>query len=367
MYHSYFRFPAILLSVNVLVGLLAVQAQAEGVSWRRDLDSAKVEAAQSGRLVLIHFWSPTCGPCRGLEQNVFNQPQVGGLLERDFVPVKVNTMDSPALASAFQIDLVPTDVVLTSQGRVISKLTCPPQPADYLQQLAGVAGHYRETLAAGADPSGQTPVHAAYAGLQIGGPAPPAGAAMTAAPVAPPAAAPPVAQAAAAPAPQIQVVTNPYASLQPQQPQQAAVTQAPAAPASSLVDQLPPGCPPLAFDGCSPVYLSTHNQWKEGNPKIGAIHRGQTFLFVDETERAQFLANPDAYSPVFSGLDPVLLLDVNQAVPGLRRFGYRHRGAFYLFSSAETKAKFADNADGYAGAVRMAMNRVDAGQGTVRR
>ncbi|MCH8839664.1 MAG: thioredoxin family protein [Planctomycetes bacterium] len=79
-------------------------SQAEAVRWRTNLDAAKIEATQSGKLVLLHFWTPSCGPCRTLEQDVFSQPQIGDFLEQSFVPVKVNAEISPALAGAYQID-----------------------------------------------------------------------------------------------------------------------------------------------------------------------------------------------------------------------------------------------------------------------
>jgi protein disulfide-isomerase len=119
----------------------------------------------------------------------------------------------------------------------------------------------------------------------------------------------------------------------------------------------------LAFDGYCPVSLKSARKWVAGNPQFGVVHRGRTFLFTNDAQRQQFLANPDAYSPVFSGMDPVLMLDQNQAVEGSRKFGYEYRGAFYLFHNKETMAHFANNPDRYSAQVRQAMNRMDANAG----
>ena len=142
--------------------------------------------------------------------------------------------------------------------------------------------------------------------------------------------------------------------------------------ASRVVDawppQLPPNTPPLAFDGHCPVSLQQMEKWVQGKTSIGAFHRGRTYLFAGESQRQKFLAAPDAYSPVFSGNDPVLLLDDNQEVAGSRNFGFEYRGAFYLFASQETMARFASQPDHYSAGVRQAMNRMDAaGGGTLRR
>ena len=80
----------------------------------------------------------------------------------------------------------------------------------------------------------------------------------------------------------------------------------PAPPAYTGVVQLPDGSPPLGLDGNCPVQLSEHKKWVRGNPSFGAVHRGRTYLFVSAEDQQKFLANPDHYSPVVSGNDPVL-------------------------------------------------------------
>jgi YHS domain-containing protein len=132
--------------------------------------------------------------------------------------------------------------------------------------------------------------------------------------------------------------------------------------------ELPAGSPPMVFDGFCPVTLKTLNRWVEGDRQYGAVHRGRTYLFAGAQQRDQFLADPDVYSPVFAGLDPVLLIDKQQAKEGSRALGYRYGDAFYLFSSKETMQKFKEAPHAYAAGVRQAMNRIDAtGGGTLRR
>ncbi len=384
------------------------EVRADSVRWRNHIDTAKIEAAQTGKLVLLHFWSPSCGPCKQLDSDVFSQPQIGQLLEQHFVPVKINAEISPALAGAFNIDRVPTDVVLSPQGNVVAKLSCPPNASDYSTQLMNLAQHYRQQLAKQNTPA-QAPVQSAYAGLKIGqynnmaiatSPV-----AARQAPISAQPAPVSVQQAVALPADQPQVTFNAYASAKanPQVPAQV-VTAAPAQaaaiqmtssqtplppqqqitvpPASASIAnaavasemesktataiKLPEGSPPLAFEGYCPATLKHARKWVPGDLKYGAIHRGRTYLFTGESQRQQFLANPDAYSPVFSGIDPVKLLDENQTVEGSRKFGYEYRGAFYLFASQATMTRFASQPDQYAAGVRQAMTRMD-GLDTMRR
>ncbi len=106
---------------------------------------------------------------------------------------------------------------------------------------------------------------------------------------------------------------------------------------------IPPGCPPLAMEGNCPVTLMERRRWAQGHPSFGVVHRGRTYLFLGPQEREKFLADPDRYSPVLSGLDPVMLVDSNQAVPGKREFGvFGADGRVYLFASEASLARFSE-------------------------
>jgi YHS domain-containing protein/thiol-disulfide isomerase/thioredoxin len=370
-------------------GASHAQGPAE-VNWRTNVDTAKLEAAQSGRLLLLHFWTPSCGPCRVLESRVFNQPEVAEGLEQYFVPVKVNADQAPALASAFRIRSVPTDVLVTPHGNVVASLSCPNQPGPYLNQLENAAIHYERT--AGAVASGNSPaaLNAAYAGLDTGRYAatrqvPPTPVAASQPDANGPLAAPatsvatgPSPEAAVPSSPAPQVIHNPnltasssttgaYPQTQtnPHVITPAAVPVKP--PVAATPPQLPAGAAPLMFDGFCPVSLKFENKWVRGDVAIGMEHRGRTYLFATEAQRQKFAAAPDDYAPALNGIDPVLMLDENLAEAGTRRFGYRYQNRFYLFSSAESRARFGANPTAYATGVRQAMLRIDGTDSDVQR
>ena len=445
---------------------MSALADTSSIKWRTDLDAAMIEAAQSKRLLLLHFWTTKCGPCVVLEQNVFSQPHVGPAIEQDYVPVKIDADAKPALASQFRIDRVPTEIVMTPQGNVVATLSTPDKADAYVAQLQNLARHFRQTTGGGAGGVPQANVNPAYSSLPVspalprpqaneytqnansapgnasgpvaqqpatsqvqgnpyvassdagrygqaqnvygsqtqspyqqpgGAAATPNGAAgaMTMPSNAMPrsfrnpltaeaAAAPAVAAGAiasaspAATAPTVQTpagpaLASPAGGAAP--PAQAAIAAAMAATAATAAtpaiaaatkpqvsgqSALPAGAPPVAFDGCCPVTLKAVKKWTAGNPALGIVHRGRTYLFAGEAERNQFWADPDGYSPVFAGLDPVLLLEAQQSVPGTRQYGYEYGGLFYLFSSKETMDRFASSPNSYAAGVRQAMSRIDA-------
>jgi YHS domain-containing protein len=124
---------------------------------------------------------------------------------------------------------------------------------------------------------------------------------------------------------------------------------------SAQAPQLPPGCPPAALDGNCPVTLMERRQWATGNRAWGAIHRGRTYLFVGPDEKEKFLANPDFYSPVLAGNDPVLALDNQMLVPGRREFGFfGPDNRVYLFADEASLKRFEANPRRYAAEVLQA-------------
>ncbi|HEY3395277.1 MAG TPA: thioredoxin family protein [Lacipirellulaceae bacterium] len=392
--------------------------QAIGVQWQYDLESAKRAAAQTGRLVLVHFWSPTCKPCLKLEETVFNQPAVGGALQAQFVPVKLNANEHPDIAQSLGITHLPTDVIMTAEGRVLGKQISPPTPAAYVAEATQLARQYTTRLggpyAQATATAPESPrINTAYAGLQIPANTPaaleaqaatlnpdrfaaaanpftasaptPTAASLT--PVAAPAAiaAPPMLQpsqydqfpqpSGAAPAflaPPPHQIANPYAAPPPigasqpttvaAQPTTGASPQAsPVAIAtlkpSPAADPRPPApnAAPIGFDGYCPVSMRTQWKWVPGDPRYGIVHRGRTYLMAGPAEQQQFWADPDRYSPALSGMDPVLAIDHGQQVPGKREHSIDYNNLFYMFASEATLQQFTSTPERYAVAVRQAM------------
>jgi protein disulfide-isomerase len=130
-----------------------------------------------------------------------------------------------------------------------------------------------------------------------------------------------------------------------------------AAGSSSLEAKVPPGSPPLALEGYCPVTLLEQRAWQEGDPKIGVIHRQRLYLFANQAAQQKFLANPDNFSPVCRGHDPVLVLDQNQAVQGRREFGIFFNGRIYLFANEATRAQFEQNPKRYSAEIMQAMRQ----------
>jgi thioredoxin 1 len=84
-------------------------------------------------MVIVDFWAPWCGPCRGFAP-VF---EAASELHGDSVFAKVNTDDQTELAGAFEIASIPTLMIFRDQICVFSQPGALPAEAleDLIQKV----------------------------------------------------------------------------------------------------------------------------------------------------------------------------------------------------------------------------------------
>ncbi len=349
--------------ILLLPGGVAGQAT---LRWQPTLEGAKRLAAQTNRLVLIHFWAEWCQACQEMDRDVFSQSSVASAVASHYVPVKINARYFPTTCQQYGVTVLPTDIIITPQGQQVDRLRGPLGASEYVARLNQVAAAGRpggsETYAQ--VPSGQKAPGQAY---------PPASAAGYRAPDGQPQPDPRYAeldsrqragQGAAGYAPNsrppgdARVGQQPQAAqpvtAQQQQPWQGTASSAVGGPALQRPSGGPvAGNPPLGLDGYCPVQLSDDMKanvlrWTLGDRRWGAIHRGRTYLFAGPEQQRKFLADPDRYAPVLSGNDVVIALEQQQTVPGHRRHGVLFGSRVYLFANETTLARFSKDPRRYA-------------------
>lgn len=116
-----------------------------------------------------------------------------------------------------------------------------------------------------------------------------------------------------------------------------------------------------ALKGHCPVTLLTQGQWKQGDREIGVIHRRQVYLFVNEAARETFQRDPDLYSPLLAGFDPVIYHETGKLVKGDEAFGVfmgkLPNQRVVLFTSADTQSQFKASPKQFIETVRQAMSK----------
>ena len=112
----------------------------------------------------------------------------------------------------------------------------------------------------------------------------------------------------------------------------------------------------LSMDGYCCVTLHEENRWAKGDARWGARHRGRVYLFQSAAAQQQFLADPDRYSPILAGYDPVAFRDGGSLVAGSRNHGVRYDDHMFLFDSEASLQKFWSSPEQYAATAYQAMH-----------
>ncbi|RMG41951.1 MAG: DUF255 domain-containing protein [Planctomycetota bacterium] len=116
-------------------------------TWHDDFDTALSEARRLHRPLLVHFYAEWCGPCRIMEAQVLSTPAVTERIRREFVAVKVDFDRRQDIARRYGVNLLPTDLILTPDGKVISRSEGLQPAAGYQRRLASIAAGFRPQAA----------------------------------------------------------------------------------------------------------------------------------------------------------------------------------------------------------------------------
>ena len=124
--------------------LMSPVSQADQVPWLDSVEQAMQASQQTGRPILLHFYSNNCPPCKLLDNRAFEDKQLLQSMSEQIIPVKVNVDDHRELADRFQVTRWPTDLYLFPNGTELYRAVSPQDPAVYRQMLDRVALRNRD-------------------------------------------------------------------------------------------------------------------------------------------------------------------------------------------------------------------------------
>lgn len=300
--------------------LLAMPARAE-IAWETSLRKAHTRATEEGKLLLVHVIRDNCVYCDKLEAGAFTDSTLNEAVAESFVPLKINVSDSKTnakLGQKLKVDRYPMDVVMTTDGTVLSHGVSPQAPVKYVAMLSASL----DKAPAMSSPEPTSPYPGSAGGSNVAQSAP-----------------------ATNRTPSAQLAS---ASL-PSQPQ-----AEPTTPVSTA--------PELAMDGFCAVSVVQQKAWVEGKPQYGVIHLGKLYLFANAEAKEEFLQDPTPFTPVLNEIDVVRFFEERRVVQGSRQYSVLEpiSNRMFFFADEDALVHFEENYDRYIDSAIDVMNRAIA-------
>jgi YHS domain-containing protein/thioredoxin-related protein len=297
------------LGAWIFLAAATTAAQRMPIIWHDDLKMASHEARALERPILLYFTGKWCPACLRVERTAFMDRRVIDYITGHLVAVRIDADGSPELAESWNVDRLPTALILGRDGRVQGRIEGYRPAESYLSELESLAraGQRKEPQS-----DQLTPVRS----------------------------------------------THHVASVQPSSPEPAADetielaarTEKPASNGGVAIRLELQQEPNLALNGICVVTLLRDHKVVTGDPQFSLEFEGATYWFAASEKSERFHTNPKHYAPILSGLCVTSLVDDSCEVPGSMRCAAVYNDRLYLFAGPEQRRRFQANPKRYAGA-----------------
>src|SRR6266704_4914542 len=116
--------------------------RASEVNWHAWSPGAFDEARQTGRPILLSISAVWCHWCHVMDETTYSHPAVIDLINREYVPVRVDNDVRPDINQRYNMGGWPSTAFLTPSGDILTGATYLP-PDQMASALMRIAGYYR--------------------------------------------------------------------------------------------------------------------------------------------------------------------------------------------------------------------------------
>jgi thiol-disulfide isomerase/thioredoxin len=104
-------------------------------------EAASKQAAQTGKIVLVDFYTTWCGPCKLLDKTTWTDASVIQLLEEKTVSLRIDAEKELALSKRYKIEAYPSVLLIKPDGTEIDRLVGYKEPMAFIKDFnAALAG-----------------------------------------------------------------------------------------------------------------------------------------------------------------------------------------------------------------------------------
>jgi thiol-disulfide isomerase/thioredoxin len=103
-------------------------------------EAASKQAAQSGKIVLVDFYTTWCGPCKLLDKNTWTDAAVIQLLEQKTVALRIDAETEVALSKRYKIEAYPSVLLIKPDGTEIDRLVGYKEPKAFMEDFNAALG-----------------------------------------------------------------------------------------------------------------------------------------------------------------------------------------------------------------------------------
>lgn len=82
------------------------------------------QSAEQDKPIFIDFYATWCGPCKMMDKRVFSLDEIGGLMNENFINLKLDVEkgEGKSLANQYKITGMPTYVFINSDGDILHRI-----------------------------------------------------------------------------------------------------------------------------------------------------------------------------------------------------------------------------------------------------